>query len=117
MVGIVGQLAPSGKKTDWEPFYGFGGGVEFNVLKYASLRMQADFVHNDLFTDILKNSRNTVRLTEAQKEELLVAYQRSIYTALREVSDALIGLDRLREQRSQANRQHGCLVMGGDDHS
>lgn len=60
---IVKQLAPSGKKTDWEAFYGFGGGLEINFIRHASLRMQADFVHNDLFNDILKNSRNTVRLS------------------------------------------------------
>ncbi len=61
--GIVKQLAPSGAKTDWEAFYGFGGGVELNFVRYASIRMQADFVHNELFSDILKNSRNTVRLS------------------------------------------------------
>ncbi len=60
---IVKQLAPSGKKTDWQAFYGFGGGADFNFFKHASLRLQADFVHNDLFTDILKSSRNTVRLS------------------------------------------------------
>ena len=38
---------------------------------------------------------------EAQQRELLIAYQRSIYTALREVSDSLVSFDRLREQRSQ----------------
>jgi multidrug efflux system outer membrane protein len=32
---------------------------------------------------------------------LLITYQRSIYTALREVADALVSFDRLREQRSQ----------------
>lgn len=61
--GIVQQLAPSGKKTDWEPFYGFGGGADLNFLPYASIRLQADFVHSNLFNDILKNSRNTVRLS------------------------------------------------------
>jgi hypothetical protein len=60
---IVQQLAPSGKKTDWEAFYGFGGGADLNFLRYASIRLQADFVHNDLFSDILKSSRNTVRLS------------------------------------------------------
>ena len=45
--------------------------------------------------------RNQVRFSEAQQRELLIAYQRSIYTALREVSDALVSFDRLREQRSQ----------------
>ena len=42
--------------------------------------------------------------SEAQQRELLVAYQRSIYTALREVSDALVSFDRLREQRTQQER-------------
>jgi multidrug efflux system outer membrane protein len=46
-------------------------------------------------------TRNNVRFTEAQQRELLIAYQKSIYSALREVADALIGYDRLREQRSQ----------------
>jgi multidrug efflux system outer membrane protein len=45
--------------------------------------------------------RSQVQVTEAQQRELLVTYQRSIYTALREVSDALISFDRLREQRNQ----------------
>jgi hypothetical protein len=61
--GIVALLAPSGKKTDWEAFYGVGGGVDLNFFQHASVRLQADFVHNDLFTDILKESRNTVRLS------------------------------------------------------
>lgn len=60
---IVAVLAPSGKKTDWEPFYGVGGGMDLNIFRHASLRLQADYVHNDLFNDILKDSRNTVRLS------------------------------------------------------
>lgn len=45
--------------------------------------------------------RNQVRFSEAQQGELLIAYQRSIYTALREVADAQISFDRMREQRAQ----------------
>jgi NodT family efflux transporter outer membrane factor (OMF) lipoprotein len=45
--------------------------------------------------------RNQVRFSEAQQREMLINYQRTIYTALREVSDALVGFDRLREERSQ----------------
>ncbi|MEO8597707.1 MAG: efflux transporter outer membrane subunit [Candidatus Solibacter sp.] len=45
--------------------------------------------------------RNQVRFTEAQQRELLVTYQKAIYSALREVSDALVSFDRLREQRRQ----------------
>src|SRR5689334_583125 len=48
--------------------------------------------------------RNQVRFSEAQQRELLIAYQRSIYSALREVSDALISFDRLREQRTQEEK-------------
>jgi multidrug efflux system outer membrane protein len=45
--------------------------------------------------------RATVRLSEAQMREMLLAYQKSIYSALREVSDALARYDRTREQLSQ----------------
>lgn len=57
------QLAPSGKKTDWTKFYGVGGGVDFNLTKHFALRVQADFVRDHLFDDLLKDSRNTVRFS------------------------------------------------------
>lgn len=60
---IVAQLAPSGQKTDWTGFYGFGGGVDVNVTRHFALRFQSDFVHDHLFSDLLKNGRNTVRLS------------------------------------------------------
>ncbi len=60
---IVAQLAPTGTKTDWTGFYGFGGGTDLNFGDHVSLRLQADFVHNHLFSDLLKNGRNTVRLS------------------------------------------------------
>jgi hypothetical protein len=61
--GVVAQLAPSGTKSDWTGFYGFGGGWEFNFGDHFSLRMQADFVHNHLFSDVLQHGRNAVRLS------------------------------------------------------
>lgn len=60
---VIRQLAPSGTLTDWEAFYGFGGGFELKFIRHGSLRIQADYVHNDLFPDLLKSSRNTVRLS------------------------------------------------------
>lgn len=62
-VGVAKQLAPSGEKSEWKPFYGVGWGAEANLSDHFSLRMQADFVHNALFTDVLKDSRNTWRLS------------------------------------------------------
>jgi multidrug efflux system outer membrane protein len=48
--------------------------------------------------------RVAVRLTEAQEREMLSSYQKTIYTAFREVSDALIRYDRTREQSGQQDR-------------
>lgn len=45
--------------------------------------------------------KSNVRLTEAQKQEALVLYEKSIRTALREVSDALVQRTRSREIRVQ----------------
>jgi multidrug efflux system outer membrane protein len=53
--------------------------------------------------------RNQVRFSEAQQRELLVNYQRSIYTALREVSDGLSAFDRLRQERGQQELLVGAL--------
>jgi len=61
--GIVRQLAPSGSLTDWEPFYGLGGGFEVRLQRHGNLRIQADYVHNDLFPNVLRGPRNTVRLS------------------------------------------------------
>ncbi len=48
--------------------------------------------------------RAGVRLTEAQKREMVLAYQKSIYSGFREVSDALVGYSRTREQRAEQER-------------
>ena len=61
--GLSQQLAPSGTIRDWEPFYGLGGGFELQLIRHATIRIQADYVHNELFTNILKDPRNTVRLS------------------------------------------------------
>ncbi|MFB3827843.1 MAG: efflux transporter outer membrane subunit [Bryobacteraceae bacterium] len=48
--------------------------------------------------------RAGVRYSEAQKTEMVIAYQRAVFNALREVSDALVRYDRTREQRAQQDR-------------
>jgi len=45
-----------------------------------------------------------VRLTEAVQRELVINYQRAIYTAFREVSDSLAGHRKTAEQRAQQER-------------
>ena len=58
---IVAQLVPSGEKTDWQGFYGFGGGVDWNATKHVGLRTQTDLVYWRLFNDLLANGTWTVR--------------------------------------------------------
>jgi multidrug efflux system outer membrane protein len=45
--------------------------------------------------------RNNLRLSEAQKQEEVLAYQRTIKQAFQSVSDALIGVEKYREYRDQ----------------
>ena len=49
-------------------------------------------------------TRANVRLTEAARRELVVNYQRAIYTAFREVSDALVAHRKTAEQRAEQER-------------
>jgi hypothetical protein len=60
---LVKSIVPSGMKTDTAFYYGFGGGVAFMVTKHFGLVVQADFVHDHLFADLLQNGRNTVRFS------------------------------------------------------
>ena len=48
--------------------------------------------------------RAGVQLTEAQQREMLIAYQKTIYGALREVADALAAHTRTREQRGEEEK-------------
>jgi multidrug efflux system outer membrane protein len=45
--------------------------------------------------------RSGVRLTEAQKQEALASYEKSIQTGFREVADSLVGYRKISEQRAQ----------------
>ena len=54
--------------------------------------------------------RANVRLTESQQREALIAYQRIIFTSLRDASDALVANDRTREQMNQQERLVGALT-------
>src|SRR5271157_2477082 len=60
---IAAELAPSGKKTDWTGFYGFGGGFDILFSKHFAVRTQADLVYDHLFNDVLKDGRFTVRFS------------------------------------------------------
>jgi hypothetical protein len=57
--GVLGTTTPS----DTTYFYGFGGGADWNATKHIHLRYDVEFVHVFLFSGLLENSRNSVRLS------------------------------------------------------
>jgi multidrug efflux system outer membrane protein len=81
----------------------FAGGQSRALLDLATAPARVYSVAPSALQAVFRGGqiRNQVRFTEAQQRELLASYQSSIYTALREVSDALVSFDRLREQRGQ----------------
>jgi len=68
---LLGQLPPIAttpiiktlKPNDTTYFYGAGGGFDFNATKHVHLRADVEFVHVFLFSDLLANARNSVRLS------------------------------------------------------
>jgi outer membrane protein, multidrug efflux system len=55
--------------------------------------------------------RAGVRATEAQKQEALLGYKKSIQQAFQDVSDSLVAVRRLREVRLEAERQVKALTQ------
>src|SRR5207302_3737972 len=79
----------------------FAGGQSRYLLDIASAPARVYSVAPSALQAIFHAGqiRNQVRFTEAQQREMLITYQRAIYTALREVSDALeIGRASCRER-------------------
>ena len=54
-------------------------------------------------------TRATVRLAESVERELVINYERAIYRALRDVSDALAGYHKTGEQRAQQEQLVAAL--------
>jgi hypothetical protein len=61
--GVIKELAPTGYKSDWQGFYGVGGGFDILFSKHFALRTQADYVYDHLFNDLLKDGRWTTRFS------------------------------------------------------
>jgi hypothetical protein len=62
-VAVVSQLSPTGRKTDWQGFYGVGYGFDVLLSKHLAIRTQGDLVYDHLFNDILKDGRWTSRFS------------------------------------------------------
>lgn len=60
---IVKQLSPSGRKRDWQGFYGLGYGFDIILSRNFAIRTQGDLVWDHLFNDLLKSGRWTTRFS------------------------------------------------------
>jgi NodT family efflux transporter outer membrane factor (OMF) lipoprotein len=84
---------------------GFLGGQSqaLTALLTSPARME-NFGPSALIPIFHAGLRAGVHLTEAQQREALLTYQKTIYGALREVSDSLVAYDRTREQRVEEQK-------------
>jgi opacity protein-like surface antigen len=66
LAGLLNQLGapvPSAHQTDTRLFFGLGGGVDFNVSQHVALRVTADWINTHLFSNLLTDRQNFVRIT------------------------------------------------------
>jgi len=54
-------------KNDLVPFYGFGGGISWEITPHFGLRVTSDFAHYDFFSSLLNGGRNSVRVSIGPK--------------------------------------------------
>jgi hypothetical protein len=64
-MALVSQIVPTHKKGDLTMFYGAGGGFELNTSKHVAVRFAVDYVHYKLFSDLLSEGQNSVRISIA----------------------------------------------------
>ncbi len=64
---VAGLLNGKTSKSDTVVFYGFGGGLTWEINPHFGLRVAADLAHYDFFSDLLNGSRNSVRVSVGTK--------------------------------------------------
>jgi opacity protein-like surface antigen len=63
LLGSLGAPVPSAHQTDTTWFFGLGGGADFNVSKHVALRVTTDWINTHLYSNILTNRQNFLRVT------------------------------------------------------
>ena len=64
---VAGLLGGKLGTSDTVPFYGFGGGVTWEIHPNFGLRFAVDFAHYNFFSSVLNGGRNSVRLVVGPK--------------------------------------------------
>ena len=63
LLGFLGAPVPTAHQTDTTFFFGLGGGVDINMSRRIALRVTTDWINTHLFSDLLTNRQNFVRVT------------------------------------------------------
>ncbi len=58
---LANALVPGGTRSDTTYFYGVGGGLQYGLTKHFGIRFTADYVRLHLFSNLLADSRNSLR--------------------------------------------------------
>jgi len=53
--------------NDLVPFYGFGGGISWEITPHIGIRVTGDFAHYDFFASLLNGGRNSARVSIGPK--------------------------------------------------
>jgi hypothetical protein len=61
------ELLNGCSKNDLVPFYGFGGGMSWEITPHFGLRVTTDVAHYDFFSSLLNGGRNSVRVSIGPK--------------------------------------------------
>ena len=64
---VSGLLNGKTSSSDTVVFYGFGGGITWEITPNFGIRAATDFVHFNYFSNILDGGRNSVRVTVGTK--------------------------------------------------
>ncbi len=64
---VNGLLNGKTSQSDTVVFYGFGGGITWEVTPNFGLRVASDFVHYNFFSNLLDGGRNSVRVVVGTK--------------------------------------------------
>ena len=66
LAGLLMELktpVPGAHQTDTQWFFGLGGGVDITPSRRVTLRITADWINTHLFSNLLPNRQNFLRIT------------------------------------------------------
>ena len=64
---VTGLLGSNPSQSDTVVFYGFGGGMTWEITPNFGIRVAADLAHYNMFSNILNGGRNSVRVVVGTK--------------------------------------------------